>query len=36
MGVLLTAAAIVVAVAIGVWAERRWPRAAARRGAPGR
>jgi predicted permease len=29
MGVLLTAAAIVVSVAIGVWAERRRPRAAA-------
>ncbi|HEY8081956.1 MAG TPA: AEC family transporter [Solirubrobacterales bacterium] len=25
MGVLLTAAAIVAAVAVGVWAERRWP-----------
>ncbi|HWO16100.1 MAG TPA: AEC family transporter [Solirubrobacterales bacterium] len=29
MGVLLTAAAIGAAVAIGVWAERRWPRGAA-------
>ncbi|MGD9734894.1 MAG: AEC family transporter [Solirubrobacterales bacterium] len=29
MGVLLTAAAIVVATAIGVWSERRWPRGAA-------
>jgi len=29
MGVLLTTAAIVVAVAIGVWAERRWPQGAA-------
>ena len=28
MGVLLTAGAIVAAVAIGVWAERRWPRGA--------
>ena len=28
MGVLLTAAAIVAAVAVGVWAERRWPRGA--------
>jgi malate permease and related proteins len=28
MGVLLTAAAIAAAVAIGVWAERRWPRGA--------
>src|SRR6188472_2226383 len=30
MGVLLTAAAIVISVAIGVWAERRRPAAAAR------
>jgi malate permease and related proteins len=29
MGVLLTAAAIVAAVAVGVWAERRWPLGAA-------
>lgn len=29
MGVLLTAAAIVVAMAIGIWSERRWPAAAA-------
>jgi predicted permease len=29
MGVLLTAAAIAVATAIGVWSERRWPRGAA-------
>lgn len=29
MGVLLTAAAIVAATAIGVWSERRWPRGAA-------
>jgi predicted permease len=29
MGVLLTAAAIVVATTIGVWSERRWPAAAA-------
>jgi hypothetical protein len=28
MGVLLTAAAIVVATAIDVWSERRWPRGA--------
>jgi malate permease and related proteins len=28
MGVLLTAGAIVGAVAVGVWAERRWPRGA--------
>jgi malate permease and related proteins len=28
MGVLLTAGAIVAAVAVGVWAERRWPRGA--------
>jgi malate permease and related proteins len=28
VGVLLTAAAIVAAVAVGVWAERRWPRGA--------
>jgi hypothetical protein len=29
MGVVLTAAAIGVATAVGVWSERRWPRAAA-------
>ncbi|HEX2707806.1 MAG TPA: AEC family transporter [Solirubrobacterales bacterium] len=29
MGVLLTAAAIVVATAVGVWSERRWPQGAA-------
>jgi malate permease and related proteins len=29
MGVVLTTAAIVVAVAVGVWSERRWPRGAA-------
>jgi predicted permease len=29
MGVLLTATAIVVATAIGIWSERRWPEAAA-------
>src|SRR5262245_24418063 len=29
MGVLLTAAAIVVATAAGVWSERRWPQGAA-------
>jgi hypothetical protein len=29
MGVLLTTAAIVAAIAVGVWSERRWPRAAA-------
>lgn len=29
MGVLLTTAAIVVAVAVGVWSERRWPQGAA-------
>jgi len=29
MGVLLTAAAIAAAVAVGVWSERRWPRGAA-------
>jgi malate permease and related proteins len=29
MGVLLTTAAIVAAVAVGVWAERRWPQGAA-------
>lgn len=29
MGVLLTAAAIVVSVGVGVWSERRWPRGAA-------
>lgn len=29
MGVLLTAAAIVIATAIGIWSERRWPAAAA-------
>jgi predicted permease len=29
MGVLLTAAAIVASVAIGVWSERRWPEGAA-------
>jgi predicted permease len=28
VGVLLTAAAIVAAVAVGVWSERRWPRGA--------
>ncbi len=30
MGVLLTTAAIVAAVGVGVWAERRWPQGAAR------
>jgi predicted permease len=29
MGVLLTTVAILVAVAVGVWSERRWPQAAA-------
>src|SRR6476661_3158803 len=29
MGVLLTTAAIVLAVAVGVWSEGRWPRGAA-------
>lgn len=29
MGVLLTTAAIVIAVAVGVWSERRWPQGAA-------
>src|SRR3954454_4429178 len=29
MGVVLTTAAIVVAVAVGVWSERRWPQGAA-------
>lgn len=29
MGVLLTAAAIVIATAVGVWSERRWPQGAA-------
>ncbi|HUC01063.1 MAG TPA: AEC family transporter [Solirubrobacterales bacterium] len=29
MGVLLTAAAIVIATAVGVWSERRWPEGAA-------
>jgi hypothetical protein len=29
MGVLLTAAAIVIATSIGIWSERRWPAAAA-------
>src|SRR5262245_56840190 len=29
MGVLLTAAAIGAAMAVGVWSERRWPRGAA-------